>query len=69
MLLMIKSGIRGEITTISHRHGKENNKYMRTEFDPTKDSKFITYLDASNLYCSAMSKQLTTSELKWMTDD
>ena len=33
MLLMIESGIRGEIATISHRHAKANNEYMEAEFD------------------------------------
>ena len=61
MLLMIASGIRGGIATILHRHAKANNEYMRTEFDPTKDSKFISYLDANNLYGWAMSK--TTSNV------
>ena len=60
MLLMIESGIRREIATISHRHAKANNEYMGTEFDPTKDSKFISYLDDNNLYGLAMSKQLPT---------
>ena len=69
MLLMIESGIRGGIATISHRHDKANNKYVGTEFDPTKDSKFIAYLDANNLYGWAMSKQLPTSGFEWMTDD
>ena len=64
MLLMIESGIRGGIATISHRHAKAKNEYMGTEFDPTKDSKFISYLDANNLYGWAMSKQLTTSGFK-----
>ena len=50
MLLMIESGIRGEIATISHRHPKANNEYMGTEFDPDEESKFISYLDANNLY-------------------
>ena len=36
MLLMIESGIRGGIPTISHRHAKANNEYMGTEFDPNK---------------------------------
>ena len=40
MLLIIESGIREGIATISHRHAKANNEYMGTEFDPTKDSKF-----------------------------
>ena len=50
MLLMIESGIRRGIATISHRHAKANNEYIGTEFDPTTDSKFISYLDANNLY-------------------
>ena len=69
MLLMIESGIRGEIATISHRHAKTNNEYMGAEFDPTKDFKCISYLDANNRYGWAMSKQLPTSEFKWMTND
>ena len=69
MLLMIESGIRGEIATISHRHAKANKKYMGTEFDSTKDSKFISYLDANNIYGWAMSNQLPRSGFKWMTDD
>ena len=50
MLLMIESSIRGGIATISHRHAKANNEYMETDFDPTKDSKVISYLDANNIY-------------------
>ena len=66
---MIESSIRGGIATISHRHAKANIEYMGTEFNPTKDSKFISYLDANNLYGLGMSKQLPTSEFEWMTDD
>ena len=65
MLLMIESGI----ATISHRHAKANNEYMGAEFDPTKESKFISYLDVNALYSWAMSKLLPTSGFKWMTDD
>ena len=54
MLLMIESNIRGGIAKISHRHSKANNEYMGNEFDPTKESKFISYLDANNLYGWAM---------------
>ena len=69
MSLMIESSIRGGIATISHLHAKANNEYMGTEFDPTKNSKFISYLDANNIYGWAMSKQLPTSGFKWMTDN
>ena len=68
-MLMIESGIRGGIATIPHRHAKANNEYMGTEFDPAEESKFISYLDANNLYGWAMSKQLPASEFEWMTDD
>ena len=49
ILLTIESGIRGGIATISHHHAKANNEYMVTEFDPTKESKFISYLDVNGL--------------------
>ena len=60
MLLMIESGIRGRIATISHCHAKANNKYMGTEFDSAEKYKIISYLDGNNLYGLAMSKQLPT---------
>ena len=41
---------------------------MATEFDPAEETKFISYLDANNLYGRAMSKKLPTSGFKWMTD-
>ena len=60
MLQIIDSGIRGGIATTSHRHAKANNEYMETKFDPTKDYKFISYLDANNLYGWTMSKLPTS---------
>ena len=69
MLLMIESGIRGGFATISHRHDKANNEYMKAELDPVKESKFISYLDTNNLYDWAMSKQLPTSGFEELTDD
>ena len=42
---------------------------MGAEFDPTKDSKIISYLDANNIYGWAMSIKLPMSGFKWMTDD
>ena len=42
---------------------------MGTEFDPADETKFISYLDANNLYFWAMSKQIPTSGFKWMTDN
>ena len=66
ILLMIECGIRGGIATISHRHANANNEYMEAEFDSTKESTFISYLDANNLYGWTMSnKRLGLNEWRW----
>ena len=67
MLLMIESGIRGGVSMISTRYGKANNPYMK-EYNPNQPTKYITYLDANNLYGWAMSKPLPTHGFRWMTD-
>ncbi|XP_073236533.1 uncharacterized protein [Porites lutea] len=65
MLMMFERGIRGGITHISKRYAEANNKYMK-EFNPGKESTFIQYLDANNLYGWAMSQNLPTHGFKWM---
>jgi len=52
---------------ISNRYAKANNKYMKN-FDPSKPSKFIQYLDASNLYGWAMSQPLPVRNFNWMSE-
>ena len=47
--LFIEKGLRGGISYIAKRYAKANNKYIKDN-DPTKPSKYITYLDMSNLY-------------------
>ena len=65
MYLMVENGIRGGISTIMKRYAKANNKYIN-DFDPEKESTFIQYLDANNLYGWAMSEPLPVDEFKWM---
>ena len=67
MLLMIEKGIRGGISIISNRYGEANNKYMK-DYDETKPSKFLMYLDANNLYGWAMSQKLPLNNFKEMTN-
>ena len=49
MHLFIEKGLRGGISYIAKRYAKANNKGMEN-YDPTKPSKFITYVDMNNLY-------------------
>ena len=66
MLHMVEKGIRGVVSMISTRYGKANNKYMGDKFDASEPSKYITYLDANNLYGWAISKLLPTHGFEWM---
>lgn len=69
MLLMIKQGIRGGISTIANRFARANNKYMRESFDANKPTIFIPYLDANALYAWAMSKPLPIRGFRWMNEE
>ena len=67
MLLMVEEGIRGGICHAIHRHAKANNKYMKN-YDKNKESSYIQYLDANNLYGWTMSKKLHKNAFKWIND-
>ncbi|CAH3198068.1 unnamed protein product, partial [Porites evermanni] len=64
-LMMFECGIRGGISHISKRYAEANNKYMK-DYNPDKESTFIQYLDANNLYGWAMTQQLPTHGFSWM---
>ena len=49
MLLMVEKGIRGGICHVIQKYAKANNKYMGN-YDKNKESSYIQYLDANNLY-------------------
>ena len=57
MYLFIGKGLRGGISYIDKRCSEANNKYMKN-YDSTKPSKSIPYLDMNNLYARAMSGYL-----------
>ena len=68
MLLMVEEGIRGGICHSIHRYAKANNKYMKN-YNNNKESSYIQYLDANNLYGWAMSKKLSVNGFKWLDSD
>ena len=49
MYLFIEKGLRGGISYMAKRYSEANNKYMKN-YDFTKLSKCIKYLDKNNLY-------------------
>ena len=67
MLLMVEEGIRGGICHAIHRLAKANNKSMKN-YDKNKESSYIQYLDANNLYGWVMSQKLPVNSFKWIND-
>ena len=67
MLLIIEKGIRGEITHAIHRYAEANIKYMKN-YDKNKESSYVMYLDANNLYRWAMSQRLPVNNFNWKTN-
>ena len=65
MQLLIEKGMRGGISTITHRYAQANNKYMKN-YDPQKESSHIIYSDANNLYGCAMIQKLPTGDFRWV---
>ena len=63
--LFTEKELKGGISNICKKFSKSNNKYMKN-YDPTKQSKFIMYLDKNNLYDWGMNQYLPYSEFKWL---
>ena len=65
MYLFVEKGLKGGTSYIAKGYAKENNKDMKN-YDPTKPSKFITYVDMNNLYSWARSRYLPYGRFKWL---
>ena len=48
MYEMIEKGLRGGMCQVSHKEAKANNKYMEDEYDESRPSNYISYLNANN---------------------
>ena len=64
----LKNGIRGGVSTVTKRYAEANNPYMKT-YDSNSSNKYLSYLDANNLYGLAMSQPLPTHGFKWMSEE
>ena len=65
MLLMFEEGTRGGIYQATHRYVKANNRYMKNH-DKDKESSYLLYVDANNLYGWPMCKKLPVSDFKYI---
>lgn len=65
---LLEKGIRGGLAQCSLRYAKANNKYL-SEYDNSKPSNYLIYLDCNNLYGYAMLQKLPISDFRFMTED
>ena len=81
MLLMIESGIRGGVSTISGRYSQANNFTLPTHqeaemmrfttgidvinYDEDEEKKWLLYIDANNLYGYGLSSKLPIGDYQW----
>ena len=64
MLLMIEKGFRSGICHAVYRYAKAYNKYMEN-YDKTKKSPYLQYVDANSLYGYPMLQKLIVDGFKW----
>ena len=67
MLIVFEEGIRGRMCHAIYRYAKGNNKYMKN-YDENRESSFLIYDDANNLYGFSMCKKLPVDDFKWVDD-
>ena len=63
----IKKGMHGGTSYIAHRYGEANNKHM-SNYEAEKNSKYLMYLHANNLYGWAMMQYLPYGGFRWLTE-
>ena len=61
---MVEKVIRGGISHAMHRYAETNKKYMKN-YDKSKESSYLMYLDRNNLYGWAMCQKLLVDSFNW----
>ena len=67
MLMLFEQGIHGEICAAIHYYAEADNKCTKN-YDSTKKSTYLMYVDSNNLYGYAMSQKLPIKNFKFETD-
>ena len=67
MLLLFEKGICSGMCNAIYKYVKANNKYMKN-YDNIKESKYLMYVVANNLYGWSVSEKLPIDNFKWETD-
>ena len=60
----IEHGMRGGVSMVTRRHARANNSRL-PDYDSTKPTTYLQYLDANNLYGWAMCQPLPIADFKW----
>lgn len=68
MYLMVEKGIYGGISMISHCYAKANDPRIGDEYDASKLTKTLHYLDANSLYPTAMCEPLPINQFFMVYD-
>ncbi|KAK5647553.1 hypothetical protein RI129_002445 [Pyrocoelia pectoralis] len=68
MLHFFKGGVRGGVSTCTQRTAIANNKFL-PNYDPSKPTSFIIYLDACNLYGHSQCQYLPQGDFVWLTEE
>ena len=61
----VEHGMRGGISMVTQRHAQANNPYLPEEYDESKPTVYLQYLDANNLYGWAMCQHLPVGGFAW----
>ncbi|XP_069366011.1 uncharacterized protein [Maniola hyperantus] len=64
----VEKGIRGGLAQCSLRHAKANNKYL-PDYNDSKPSTYLLYLDCNNLYGYAMTKKIPVSDFRFLSQE